>query len=192
MYDSIIMKLEPLEQDFYYHIYNRGINGCEIFKNNGNYSYFIKLLSKYLTSYVTVYAYCLLSNHFHLVVRINVDQKIASQKFSNFFNAYAKAFNNANNRTGGLFEKPFKRIILKSENYLKNLIVYVNTNPIKHKVSLNFENYLYSSYSDCSDKKSQIVDVNEVLDLFDDIENFKFVHRYKKVILSQKYSFELF
>lgn len=185
------MKLEPLEKDFYYHIYNRGINGCEIFKNNDNYNYFIKLLSKYLDSYITIYAYGLLYNHFHLVVKIDEDQKIVSQKFSNFFNAYAKAFNKAHNRTGSLFEKPFKRIRLLSEDYLKNLIIYVNTNPIKHKVSLNFENYLYSSYSECLLRKSQIVNVNEVLELFDDIENFKFVHQYKKVILSQKYSFDL-
>ena len=106
------MKLEILEENCYYHIYNRGINGCEIFKNRDNYAYFLKLFSKYLIPHVSVFFYCLLKNHVHFVIRIDVDEKIVSQGFSNFFNAYAKAFNKAHNRTGSLFEKHFKRIIL--------------------------------------------------------------------------------
>jgi REP element-mobilizing transposase RayT len=186
------MKLEPIEKDHYYHIYNRGINGCKIFKNNDNYNYFIKLFSKYLCRFVTVYAYCLLNNHFHFVVRIDDQEKIVSQKFSNFFNAYVKAFNKANDRTGSLFEKPFKRIRLHSEDYLKSLIVYVNTNPTKHKVLYNFEDYLFSSYCHTLNNSSPIIKSNDAIELFDDIENFKFVHQYRKVILTGKYTFELY
>lgn len=52
------MKLETLEKGCYYHIYNRGINGCNIFSNNKNKLYFLGLIKHYLTSVVTVFAYC--------------------------------------------------------------------------------------------------------------------------------------
>lgn len=125
------MKLETLEKGCYYHIYNRGINGCNIFSNDKNKLYFLGLIKHYLTSVVTVFAYCLMDNHFHLVVRIN-DGGLVTQRFSNFFNAYAKAYNKQQNRTGSLFEKHFKRVQLKDDKYLKNLIIYVHFNPMHH------------------------------------------------------------
>ena len=125
------MKLEKLEKDYYYHIYNKGINGTNIFSNNENKSYFLKQLDKHLKDDLSIYAYCLMDNHFHLVVRIN-DGGLVTQRFSNFFNAYAKAYNKQQNRTGSLFEKHFKRVQLKDDKYLKNLIIYVHLNPMHH------------------------------------------------------------
>jgi len=184
------MKLEPIEKDYYYHIYNRGINSTNIFVNKGNYLYFLKLFSKHLSKNVSVYSYCLLKNHFHIIVKINEDGKFVTQKFSNFFNAYAKGFNKANNRTGSLFEKHFKRIKLNTEDYLKNLILYCHLNPQKHKFMDDFENYKFSSYCEIISKQSNLINYDEVIDLFDDIDNFKYVHKYKSIQLSEKYSFE--
>jgi len=184
------MKLEVLEKDCYYHIYNRGINGCKIFNNNRNYEYFINLFIKYLNPYVSILVYCLLNNHFHFILRIEAEPKIVSQQLSNFFNAYSKAFNKENNRTGSLFEKPFKRIKLQSEPYLKNLIIYIHTNPVKHRMLVNFENYPFSSYSEIVKKSSKFIDSNEIVDIFSDLENFIFVHKYKKMLLSIKYMLE--
>ena len=106
------MKLEILEKDRYYHIYNRGIDGCDIFLSDNNKSYFLKLVDKYLSSQVTIFAHCLMDNHYHFVIKINENEKDVVQSLSNLFNAYAKAFNKQNNRTGSLFEKQFKRIII--------------------------------------------------------------------------------
>ena len=184
------MKSEVLEKDHYYHIYNRGINSCTIFINESNYNYFIRLFIKHLIPYVTVYAYCLLNNHFHFVIRVDTEPEIVSQKFSNFFNAYVKSFNNAHGRTGSLFERPFKRIKLDSEHYLINLIIYVNTNPAKHDILYNFEDYSFSSYHQTLVKNSQIIEYAEVLDLFDDLENFKYLHQVKRTILDNKFLFE--
>jgi REP element-mobilizing transposase RayT len=116
------MELETLEKDYYYHIYNRGINADIIFANEANKVYFLELYKKYLTEKVSTLAYCLLSNHFHFLIRVEKEPKDVTQAFSNLFNAYAKAFNKQQNRTGSLFEKHFKRIRLDSEEYLKKLI----------------------------------------------------------------------
>ena len=108
------MKLEKLEKDHYYHIYNRGINGESIFNNSENMNYFLQLINKYLHKRVSFLAYCLMSNHFHFAVKIIDDEKEVTQALSNLFNAYAKAFNKENSRTGSLFEKHFKRIKLNN------------------------------------------------------------------------------
>ncbi len=113
--------MEILEKDCFYHIYNKGINGTNVFSTDENKGFFLKGLSKHLKEYISVYAYCLMDNHFHLIIKVNAEPEIVTQSFSNVFNSYAKAFNKQEERTGSLFEKHFKRIKLKDEIYLKNL-----------------------------------------------------------------------
>ncbi|MBM6500901.1 transposase [Flavobacterium macrobrachii] len=158
------MKLELLEKNHYYHIYNKGINGCNIFNSNENKTFFLKQLDKYINDKVSFFAYCLMDNHFHFVVRIDEDEKQVTQLFSNFFNSYVKAFNKQNNRTGSLFEKHFKRIRLKNEEYLRSLIVYVHLNPTHH-LGLDFEEYKFSSYQAILSSKESKIKKNEVMQL---------------------------
>ncbi|WP_010521605.1 transposase [Aquimarina agarivorans] len=159
------MKLEVIEKDCFYHIYNKGINGQAIFSIAENKYYFLRQFDKYLKDAVNVYAYCLMDNHFHFVVEIISDEKKVIQKFSNFFNSYAQAFNKQEGRTGSLFEKHFKRIKLKNEHYLKNLIRYVHLNPKNH-LGLSFESYNFSSYKGMVSKNSTKLKRIEVLELF--------------------------
>ena len=183
------MKLEILEKDNFYHIYNRGINGANIFLKNENKRFFLNQFDKYLTEKISVYAYCLMDNHFHFIVKIDENEKIVTQGFSNFFNSYAKAFNTQNNRTGSLFEKHFKRIRLQNEEYLKNLILYVHLNP-KHHLDLNFKEYRFSSYQSIISIKETKLKRDEVINLFGDLDNFIFCHQKKNDFLSEKYTFE--
>ena len=60
----------PLEYGKYYHIYNRGNNRENIFFEDRNYHYFLKLYAKHVEPVADTYAYCLLYNHFHFLVRI--------------------------------------------------------------------------------------------------------------------------
>ena len=174
------MQLEVLEKDGYYHIYNRGINGCLIFENDENKKFFLRQLSKYLLGKISIFAYCLMNNHFHLVVRLNEEEKIVTQAFSNFFNSYVKAFNKDIDRTGSLFEKHFKRIRLNDEEYLKHLILYVHLNPKRH-LDVKFEDYKYSSYHAFISNKETKIEREEVLRLFGGFENFIFCHHQKNI-----------
>ena len=183
------MKLETLEKDHYYHIFNRGINGDILFKDFKNMDYFLRLITKYLSSEINILAYCLMNNHFHFVVKVTNDNKKVTQALSNLFNAYAKSFNKQQSRTGSLFEKHFKRIRLDSQAYLKQLIIYAHLNP-KHHLNIDFEDYRYSSYQSFLSQKEINIDRDEVITLFDDIENFIFCHRKKNVYLTEKFTFE--
>jgi REP element-mobilizing transposase RayT len=160
-----------------------------IFENEANKVYFLKQFSRYLSDKVSVLAYCLMNNHFHLLIRLDSEEKEVTQAFSNLFNSYAKAFNKQTNRTGSLFEKHFKRIKLKNENYLKQLIVYIHLNP-KHHFDINFKDFRFSSYQAYLSNKETKIERNEVLALFGDFENFLFCHNQKNDFLNETYTFE--
>ncbi len=191
-------RVQPLEPDCYYHIYNRGINGTNIFKNDDNYSYFLRQFSKYVIEVADVFAYCLMPNHFHFLLKIKSEdslacfisknikrssvskeglhapQNITSKQLSKFISSYTQAFNKVNNRHGALLESPFKRIKIDSEEYLKRLIVYIHQNPID--LDIDFRKFKYSSYqSILSNGKTNLMR-DEALAYFGGYENFIFSH----------------
>jgi len=146
----------PLEYGKVYHIYNRGINRTIIFKDSENYEYFLRLYYKYIDPVAESLAFCLLPNHFHFLVKIKDPVRVTeprqgylnpSQSFSNLFNAYAQAFNKKFKRTGGLFQRPFKRKCVMDENYFSNLIFYIHNNPVKHGICDDLRDYPWSSYN---------------------------------------------
>ncbi|MGB0880306.1 MAG: transposase [Polaribacter sp.] len=180
------MKIEKLESGNFYHIYNRGNNSQYVFLDELNYSYFLNLVKKYLVPISKIYCYCLLKNHFHILLRIDDDSINASQRFSNLFNAYTKAINKKYGRTGSLFEKPFKRIKISDEEYLKKLILYIHLNPEKHQISEDFKEYKHSSYQAILSTNKTDLAREDVISLFDDIENFIETHQMKKIIINLK------
>jgi REP-associated tyrosine transposase len=70
----------PLLYDTYYHIYNRGVNGEDIFVEERNYHLFLKLVERHLIPVADLFAYCLLRNHFHVSVRIKSEEEILETK----------------------------------------------------------------------------------------------------------------
>ncbi len=67
--------LLPLEHSKYYHIYNRGINSCTLFRKYENYEYFLKLYADYINPIAETFAWCLMQNHFHFIIRIKTSKK---------------------------------------------------------------------------------------------------------------------
>ncbi|MBF4471874.1 transposase [Flavobacterium sp. HJJ] len=183
------MEKDIFESGQYYHIYNRGNNKENIFIEDRNYNFFLEKMKKYLLPVADVYAYCLLKNHFHIVVRIKDKMELSDNfkdkvhlPFSNFFNSYAKSINTAYNRTGSLFQEHLQRNRIENEEYLKQLIVYVHLNPVKHNFTKSFEAYLHSSYRSFMSSKETSIDRDFILKLFGGLENFKFYHDERRLV----------
>jgi putative transposase len=191
----------PLEYGKYYHIYNRGNNRENIFFEDRNYRHFLKLYAKHVEPVADTYAYCLLYNHFHFLVRIKTVEeqqedltgfegqdltgfqnlsgltRKPSQQFSNMFNAYTKAINKAYNRTGSLFQRPFGRIEVAFEEHFIHLITYIHQNPQKHGLVEDFRTWPYSSYHALLSSKPTRVKREVVLTWFDGLAGVRMSHR---------------
>jgi putative transposase len=169
---------EALQLDEYYHIYNRGNGGEPLFWEARNYHYFLKLYAKYIEPIAETYAYCLLNNHFHFLVRLK-DRRPPSppgRVFANLFSTYTKAFNKAYERTGSLFEKPFRRRRIDSDRYFTALVVYIHRNPQKHGSVDDFRHWPYSSYQAVLSNQETRIQRAAVLAWFDGPAGFQEAH----------------
>jgi len=192
--------MQIIESGRYYHIYNRGINSCNLFEENTNYEHFLRLYEKYIHPIADTYAWCLMPNHFHFLVRIkeameidlndlpnpvrvqNPDRIPITIKqphiyFSHLFNSYTQAFNKRYNRHGSLFERPFKRILIENESYLKYLVYYIHHNPVSHGFVDDMIEYPWSSYLTIASPKKTNLKRQEVIRWFEDLENLKAFHQ---------------
>ena len=132
----------------YYHVFNRGANRENIFFSEANFIYCLKLIQKYVKKYdVTVIAYCLMPNHYHLLLR--QDSEVSLSKFVNvLFNAYVQAVNNQLGRKGTLFEGRFKHVHVDKDEYLVHLCRYIHLNPVKAHLVSRPEDWVYSNYQE--------------------------------------------
>ncbi len=188
-----------IEEGKFYHIFNRGINGTNLFYSTANYDFFLRRYDYYLSDFPETYAFCLLPNHFHLLVRVkdkaeldvsidvshfenvkhlNVGEKVSKQ-FQAFFTSYSKAINKQENRHGSLFEKPFRRIWVNSEKYLSNLVFYIHANPQLHGIIDDFRMYRWSSYERILFNKPTKLQKEKVLEWFTDKANYLYFHSNK-------------
>ena len=184
---------QPILHGNYYHIYNRGNNGIDVFFDYDSYYHFLLLYAKYVEPIAETFAWCLLKNHFHLLVRIKDKNEIdenqltynttekpkvidPSRQFSHLLNAYTQAINKRHNRTGSLFETTFERKLVTNEKYLQQLIFYIHNNPVHHGFVKQMSLYPWSSYDTVtSDKPTKLMRA-EVIELFSDLENFVYFH----------------
>lgn len=178
--------IQALERGKYYHIYNRGINSDILFKEITNFEFFLHLFKIHIEPIAEVFAWCLMKNHFHFIVRLKEIEEIRSvkiiepsQSFSNLFNAYTKSFNKKYKRTGALFERPFKRILIDNQFYLNNAIVYVHNNPVHHLICEHPIEYPWSSYTSLLSNKPTKIKRENTLTFFDGKENFIQKHKEK-------------
>jgi putative transposase len=132
----------------YYHLYNRGANRHSIFVTDHDYSDFLARLQKYAALHATtLIAYCLMPNHFHLLVRQQGEDRsgLTAQLACN---GYTQAFNRRHEHSGTLFQGRYQRILVDSDEYLRHLCRYIHTNPVKDGFALQPELWPYSNYVD--------------------------------------------
>ena len=199
------MKLNtaPLITDTYYHIYNRGTNSENIFKEERNYNFFLKKYALYIYPIAETYAYCLLKNHFHLLIRTRSEQVILatrntdtnrnptnqesasviiSDAFASFFKSYAQSINKSQHRTGRLFEEPFRRIEVDTDEYLLQIIKYIHHNPQTHGFVSDFKDYPHSSYATHLLTATTKLKREQVMNLFGGKIGFIELHLEEKIL----------
>jgi len=170
-----------------YHIYNKAVGGVQLFKTAKDYFFFIKKLVRFILPLADIYAYCLIPNHFHLLLKIKEYNEISNSKksehdlkwitqiFSNFFISYSRSYNNIYHRQGRLFLQPFKRIKVDGKDYFTELVAYIHRNPIHHGLVSEYSDWDYSSYIHYLSNNETIIDKNEVLKYFWLIRGFCYI-----------------
>ena len=190
----------PLLPNTFYHIYNRGINGQPIFFEERNYKFFLQKMSQYVSPYMDVYGYCLLGNHFHLLIKTKAELPMTqpmpslrakasvnqvtrspswhySNAFASLFKSYVQAINKNYGRRGGLLEEPFHRIEVRNDAYFSQLIWYIHYNPQKHGFVKDFRDYPHSSYHSHLHQKMTKLRREEVLIWFGNSEDYTEYHK---------------
>ena len=148
--------IKRYDADTYYHVYNRGVNKRKIFLDDDDYVYFLALLKRYLSEtneldkYNRIYTnlngqldlltYCLMPNHFHLLLYQHDDIKAMETLMRSVLTTYTLYFNRKHNRVGHLFQGVYKASSVLSEPYLLHISRYIHMNPDDYK------NWPYSSW----------------------------------------------
>ena len=156
----------PLVNHEYYHIYNRGVAKQPIFTSVRHYQRFLKTLLYYQLRQepvrfsqfdpqkhlidttqrrVEIICYCLMPNHFHLLLRQTQDGGI-SEFISKFTNSYTKYYNTKELRVGTLLQGVFKAVHLGTEEQLLHLSRYIHLNPVTGFIVRRLADYRWSSY----------------------------------------------
>jgi REP element-mobilizing transposase RayT len=121
-------------KDGYYQVYNRGNHRKEAFHKEEDYGTFLRLVEKSAEKYkVQIFVYCLLPNHFHLVIQQS-EKHSMSRFMHSLGTAYAMYFNNKYDTVGHVFQGPYRATHIETEESLFNEINYVLRNPEKHEI----------------------------------------------------------
>lgn len=168
----------------YFHVYNRGVNRQKIFLDDDDYTFFISLLRRHLAllpyaskkrsyfhfrSLIELNAFCLMPNHYHLLVYQKEDSKALTKLMTSVITAYTMYFNGKYERRGPLFETRYKASPVHNDWYLLHISRYIHLNPKQFKV------WPYSSYSlylTESGNYADIVAPQPIINLFKDKQEY--------------------
>ncbi len=161
-------------KDGIYHIYNRGVDKRNIFLDHQDYKVFLRFLKEALSppldlkvkaitvslkgstfkgiprqpknmqKKIQLLCYCLMPNHFHLLIKQKTERAIKEFMHS-ITTRYSIYFNKKNDRVGSLFQGIYKAVLIEKEAYLLHLSRYIHRNPIKFTEAISST---YSSYAD--------------------------------------------
>lgn len=204
-----------MEYGKFYHIYNLGYRKKKIFLDDEDYSKFLELYKIFIKPLTDTYAWCLIPNHFHFLIRINEENEIGfynpkhsnsedlsikwkltnepnnmkadpANHFHHLFNAYGRYYNLKYMTKGRVFKIRYKRKLVEENENLPTIITYINNNPIKHKIVSDLIDYQWTSYHDLLNNNNEILTLSEIERIFQDKENFIFVHQQRFEKLFQK------
>lgn len=129
----------------FYHVISRGNAGGSIFRSKRDREKFLGYLARSVWRYsIKVHTYCLMTNHFHLLVETPEGNLSKAIQWLNV--SYATYFNRKRNRQGHLFQGRFKSILVDADEYLKELSRYIHLNPVRAGMVKDISEYTWSSY----------------------------------------------
>lgn len=127
----------------FYHIVSRGIGKQILFEEDADYLFFLNTLKKYLLEeQFKVIAFCLMENHYHLLLKIDSDMDRIMKKINT---RYAYYYNEKYDRTGHLFQDRFKSIPIENNQQFMSVVRYIHNNPVKAGISAP-DKYRWSSW----------------------------------------------
>ncbi len=187
----------PLFPDCTYHILSRAVGNEILFRNEENYRFFLKRYLKYIAPIADTFAFTLMPNHFHFMVRIKSEAAIQSlykrkkpnkefkteqlpdfimEQFSNFLNSYTKSLNKMFGRKGSLFIDYLRRVEVKSDQQFGATIFYIHKNPVHHGYAIDIADWHWTSYKTFLSTSPTMICRNEVLDWYGGKEQFIYYH----------------
>lgn len=129
----------------FYHITARGNAKQEIFLDDKDFKKFLQLLGREIDQqHWNCYAYCLMKNHYHLLIETPEPNLVKGMTRLN--GTYTQYFNNRHDRVGHLFQGRYKSIVVEKENYLLELCRYIVLNPVRAKLVKDPADWEWSSY----------------------------------------------
>lgn len=169
----------PFEPGRTFHVYNHATNKDILFPQQRNYYYFLEQYEKYMSSVWNTYAYCLLSNHVHFLIKVKDEDALknagiekqhhlfVTRHWKNFLSGYSMTINKQEGRRGRLFMNITNRKLVQDNGYFKHLIRYIHLNPVHHGFTQIPELWEHNSYHHYLDNSnSPILRKNEILRYF--------------------------
>lgn len=165
---KIARKLREWYPGAIYHLMHRGVRRTEIFSDETDYQVFLEILKVSLDKYqCKIHAYCMMTNHIHLLLETSEDEigrfmKCLSER-------YAMYFNHKYQYRGHLFESRYKSCLVKEDSYFLQTSRYIHLSPVKARIVVKPEDYRWSSYQTMiALKDDRITERNRTLAYFKD------------------------
>lgn len=168
-------------ENAFYHVFNRGINKQPIFLSKDDYQFFLKKLHGLRKQYDhSIYAYCLMPNHFHISIQT---RKIPISKImSSLATSYSMYFNRVYTHLGPVFQNRFKSILVQNDAYFLKLSQYIYLNPVKAGLVDNPLLYPYSSIREALGEEDLYVLDDDIVRLIGDTKGSQ--KEYERFVLA--------
>lgn len=156
----------------FHHVFNRGINKQPIFLRDSDYQFFLKKLSELKSKFDhSLYAYCLMPNHFHLSIKTR--RTPISKIMASLATSYSMHFNRTYGHFGPVFQNRYKSILIESDPYFWQLSRYIYLNPVKAGLVSEPSSYRYSSIREALGKEPLILLDGDIVRLIGETEESK-------------------
>ncbi len=189
------VRTTPLANDYFYHIYNRGVEKRITYLDDREFGHFLKILNYYSHSdpkpsyskateeqtesvrsnekIVEIISYCLMPNHFHLLLK-QLKEGGISEFMRKVSNGYTRYFNTRHHRIGPLFQGAYKAVLIEDDQQLIHVSRYIHLNPIVSLLVKDLKTYLWSSYLEYVGlANGKLVKKDEILGFFKDAKEYE-------------------